>query len=250
MGDVTPRSRMAIVLALVAAGLVLVWLDWPATLTDEDDYMPRALDDLVHGRNPYATPHTGTGTIDRPWGEEPYEWTTTYAYLPALAILQIPLVDYRVTALLGYAILLLALRDAPARAFFAFGNPLVLWLAASGFNDFVPLAILAWATRVGSPVLAGLAAACKQLVLPLIAIEAALARDPKRLLVPLAIASALTLPFVLLDPAAFVASAITIHLAKVPDLYVFWNYLLYPLYLYAFPAGRSRAGPTGEAVTA
>lgn len=244
-----PR-RAWIVLLLVAAGLALVALDWPATLTDEDDYMPRSLEDLLATRNPYATEHAGQGVIERPWGTQAYEWATTLPYLPAAALLQIPLVDYRITALLAYAFLLLGLRDASPRAFYAFANPVVLWLAASGFNDLVPLALLAWARRVHAPILAGVASACKQLVLPLLVAEATVARDWRRLAVPALVAAAITLPFILWDPGAFFASAFLVHASKAPDLYVFWNYLLYPLYLIAHPPIRAPALAPPSGVTA
>lgn len=244
----TPIAKRAAIAALLLLGGILVALDWPATLTDEDDYMPLALGDLLAGRNPYATEHTGAGTIERPWGTQAYSWTTTYPYLPALAALQLPFLDYRITALVAYALLLWALRDASPRAFYAFANPLVLWLAASGFNDFVGLALLAWSRRRASRVLAGVAAACKQFILPLIAIEAAIARDWRRLAIPAALAATLTLPFLLWDAPAFIGSAFLGHLGKVPDLYVFWNYLLYPLYLLAHPPATRQSLPP-EAVT-
>jgi uncharacterized membrane protein len=212
--------------------------------------MPSALDDLLHGRDPYATRHDGTGIIERPWGEQPYAWSTTFPYLPLAALLQVPLLDYRITALLAYGLLLGALRDASARAFFAFANPLVLWLAASGFNDFVPLALLAWADRLRAPILAGLAAACKQLVLPLLLVQAALARDARRIVLPLCVACAITLPFVLWDPAAFWGSAVLPHVAKLSGLPVFVNYLLYPLYVVAMPAPRGPPVSPEPGVTA
>jgi hypothetical protein len=239
-------ARLALVGGLLLAGGALVWMDWPATLTDEDDYMPHALADVASGRNPYSTEHRGTGTIERPWNEQTYAWTTTYPYLPALAVLQLPGVDYRVTALAAYGLLLWALRDASPRAFYAFANPLVLWLAASGFNDFVPLSLLAWAHRLRLPVLAGVAAACKQFILPLLAVEAAIARDWRRLAVPTGVALAIALPYIIWDAQAFVGSAFLQHASKVPDLYVFWNYLLYPLYLFALPPARAAPG-AGEA---
>lgn len=246
----TPRRRVALIAALLVAGAVLIALDWPATLTDEDDYMPLAQDDLLAGRNPYATEHSGAGTIERPWDTHDYSWTTTYPYLPALALLQLPFLDYRITALVAYAILLAGLRDASPRAFYSFANPLVLWLAASGFNDFVGLALLAWSRRHASHVLSGVAIACKQFILPLVAIEAALARDWRRLTISATVGGAIILPFLVWDPAAFFRSAFAAHATKVPDLYVFWNYLLYPLYLIAHPLRGRKDDTRPEGVTA
>lgn len=245
----TPRRRVALVGALLVAGAALIAVDWPATLTDEDDYMPFALRDLLAGRNPYSTEHSGVGTIERPWETHDYSWTTTYPYLPALALLQLPFLDYRLTALVAYTILLVALRDASPRAFYAFANPLVLWLAASGFNDFVGLALLAWSRRRASHVLAGVGAACKQFVLPILAIEAAIARDWRRVAIPALLAGAIMLPFLLWDPNAFFRSAFGAHVSKAPDLYVFWNYLLYPLYLFALPPRTRKIDIRPEGVT-
>lgn len=234
------------ILLLLAGGGALVLLDWPATLTDEDDYMSRALGDLVAGRNPYATAHGGDVLVEYPWGTTWRDhWETTYPYLPALAFLQIPGLDYRWTSLLAYGLLLGALRERPG-GFLAFGNPLVMVLAASGFNDFVALALLAWGLRGRGLAYRALAAASKQLVLPLLLLDAALRRDWRPAAFAIGIAALATLPFVLADPAAFWHSAVSQHAAKVPKLGKFLNYWLYPLFAVAVlvpDARRQRAGP-------
>lgn len=233
--------------ALLAAGAVLVLLDSPASLTDEDDYLPHALDDLLSGRNPYATRHSGERTVTGPWGGERYDWTTTYPYLPAVALIQVPGVDYRWTALLAYGALLLALRDRPL-AFLAFGNPLVLRLAASGFNDFVVLALAAWAVRSGRAWPAWLAAGGKQLALPVLLLHHALRGEWRRAAGVLGAAVAFSLPFVLWDASAFWHSAVAQHLAgpdsKLPNVAAHVNYALYPLFalVVVLPAAR-RAVP-------
>lgn len=222
--------RLAWIAACVVAGGVLVALDWPATLTDEDDYMPYALADIASGRNPYAAQHEGSGTIVRPWNEQAYEWQTSYPYLPALALLQIPGLDYRWTALLAYGALLLALRSR-AWGFWAFANPLGVWFAASGFNDFVPLALLAWSTRL--PWLAWIAAASKQSILPLLAVEAILTRSWRKLAASGAFTVLVCVPFVLWDPRAFVEGVFLVHANKASDAWNYWNYWLYPVYAVA-----------------
>lgn len=222
------RARLIGLASVVAFGAVLVALDWPATLTDEDDYMPFALGDVLAGRNPYATSHSGGGVIERPWGEQEYSWETTYPYLPALLFLQVPGLDYRWTALAAYALLLVALRHS-TWGFWAFANPLVAWFAASGFNDFVALALLAWASRTPSGWPAWVAAACKQFVLPMLVADAVIRRS-WRVLAPVLACAVISLPFVLWDPSAFARSAILQHASKAPIAYDFWNYWLYPLF--------------------
>lgn len=223
------RVELAAIAALLLFGGVLIALDWPATLTDEDDYMPYALADLVHGRNPYATVHTETRTVHRPWADQTYSWTTALPYFPLIAFLQLPGIDYRWTALLSYGALLLALRGKRV-GFWAFANPLVAWLAASGFNDFAPLALVAWSARSALPWLAWLAAASKQFFLPLLAVDAFLRREWRVFVGSALFTLAVCVPFLLLDPGAFVRSAFLDHAAKAPRLFVFVNYALYPLY--------------------
>lgn len=224
------RSRSAWIVVCLTAGGILVALDWPATLTDEDDYMPYALRDLAAGRNPYATEHEGSGVIERPWNVQPYDWRTTYPYLPLLALLQLPFVDYRWTALLAYGALLFALRDR-SLGFWAFANPLGVWFAASGFNDLVPLALLAWSTRI--PWLAWVASACKQSILPLVAVEAALTRSWRKLAHAAAFTLAISLPFLLLDAEAFLDGVLFAHVDKASGAWSYWNYWLYPVYVLA-----------------
>lgn len=240
--------RLAWIAACILSGAVLVVLDWPATLTDEDDYMPLALADILAGRNPYATEHEGRGVIERPWNAQAYEWRTTYPYLPLLLVLQVPTVDYRWTALLAFGALLLALRDQPL-GFWTFANPVGVWFAASGFNDFVPLALVAWSTRV--PWLAWIAAACKQSILPLLVVEAALARSWRKLLHAVLLGAAASLPFLLWDPSAFLGSAFLAHADKAGEAWSYWNYWLYPAYVFAVlvPARKRYRGtsPDSEA---
>lgn len=224
--------RLAWIALLLLLGATLIRLDWPASLTDEDDYMPYALADLAHGRNPYETTHAESYPLWRPWDQRPVAWSTTYPYLPLLAPLQLPHVDYRWTALAAYGLLLLALRPRTL-PYYAFANPLILWLAASGFNDFVPLALLAWSTRTRVRWLEWVAVACKQFVLPLVAVDCLLRRDGKRLATSALLGALFAAPLALLDPHAFLASAVEAHASKAGDLASHWNYYLYPLFALA-----------------
>lgn len=241
MGPAVPdRWAAGIVLVALVLGAALV-LVFDAPGTDEDDYMPFALGDLLGGRNPYATHHEQARTVGGLAGGWSYEWATTYPYLPLLAVLQVPGVDYRWTALLAYALLLWALRTRML-AFALFANLPVLWLAASGFNDFVVLALLAWADRTGKGWPAWLASGAKQLALPLVALDAALRGEPRRLVAAAAVAAVVTLPFVLWDPAAFWQSAVEVHLRRVgPGVAVHHNYFLYVLYAVAVTVPSARA---------
>lgn len=240
------RGTLAWIGACLVAGGILVAMDWPATLTDEDDYMPHALADALAGRNPYATTHRDEGVIERPWGDQGYAWETEYPYLPMLLFLQLPGLDYRWTALVAYGALLLALRHR-RWGFWAFANPLGVWFAASGFNDFVPLALVAWSTRI--PWLAWLAAASKQFILPLLVVEAALTRSWRKLAGAAAFTLAVCIPFLAWDAPAFLEGVLLDHLDKAPDAWNYWNYWLYPVYAVAVIAparkgyGVSRRGP-------
>lgn len=231
----------------LALGAVLVLLDAPAGLTDEDEYMPHALGDLLAGRNPYATLHREEETTGGPWGGFTFEWETYYPYFPALAVLQVPFVDYRWSALLAYAALLVALRDRPI-ALVLFANPLVARLAASGFNDFVPLALLAWSFRTRAAWPSWLAVAAKQFALPLVLLDCAIRREPRRALAAAAVTAAALAPFVLWDPAAFWHAVWTQNAARAGRAWTHPNYWLWPLFALAVVAplalsSRSRARP-------
>lgn len=243
------RLKVAWIGTLLVAGALLVVLDWPATLTDEDEYMPHALADLLAGRNPYETTHAQSGVIERPWGDQPYSWETAYPYLPMLLLLQVPGIDFRWTALFAYGALLVALRDT-RWGFWAFANPMGVWFAASGFNDFAPLALLAWSRHV--PWLAWIAAASKQFILPLLAVEAILTREWRKLAGAVMFTAAICLPFVLWGPAAFVGGVAGAHLNKAPDWWSYWNYWLYLVYLVTViaPARKGYGGTPHDARTA
>lgn len=224
------RGRVAWIGACLLAVATLIVLDWPATLTDEDDYMPHALADLLAGRDPYATVHRGEGVMERPWGTQAYAWETTYPYLPLLLFLQLPGIDYRWTAFVAFGALLVALRGT-RWGLWAFANPLGVWLAASGFNDFVPLALVAWSTR--APWLAWVAAACKQMILPLLALEALFMRSWRKFAHAALFTLVVSLPFLVWDARAFVDGVFLAHLDKAHDAWSYWNYWLYLVFALA-----------------
>lgn len=257
------QAAVAWIAAHVALAAALVLLEAPASLTDEDEYMPHALADVLAGRNPYATRHSGIETTPGPWGGSTFEWETHFPYFPALAVLQIPGIDYRWTALLAYAALLLALRDRPL-ALVAFANPIVARLAASGFNDFVPLALLAWSLRGRSASrgasaprpskafawLAGLAAAAKQFALPIVLLDCAIRREWRRAALATLAAAAVVLPFVLWDPAAFWRAVWAQNAERAGRAWTHPNYWLWPLFALALVvplAVSSRARPRARA---
>ncbi len=196
---------------LLASVIAIAWELPFANRTEEDNYMPLALDDVVHGRNPYATWHFYDHKFEGAWTSIHDGFWSPFVYLPVLAILQLPLVDYRFTALAAYAALLWALRDRPP-AFLAFGNPFVAHLASSGYNDFVPLALLAWSLRVRIRALTWLALGAKQLALPMLLVWHAMRRDARGALEALAATALFTIPFLVWDAQSFWDSAVTKHL--------------------------------------
>ena len=233
---------------LLAGGLAIVLLD--PSGTDEDEYMPLAFGDFVSSKDPYRTTHEADrATYARGAGLSDL-WTTSYPYLPVLALLQVPFLDYRWTALAAYGALLAALRDRRV-AFFAFANPLVLALAVNGFNDFVPLALLAWADRTRRDVPMWLACAAKQFAPLLVALDLGLRRAWRRLAMAAAFTLAVTMPYVVWDPGAFVRAAVLHNTSLLADPLHHANYALYPLYALAVVvpgALASRRGATSGAV--
>ena len=78
------------------------------------------------------------------YGSGPFHLSAYYVYLPLLTLVQVPGVDYRWVALAGWAATVVLLRRYPA-AVVVWGSAYVALLAANGFNDFVPLALLTFA---------------------------------------------------------------------------------------------------------
>lgn len=221
------------------AGSVLVLTENPAArLTDEDDYMPLALQDLLHGRNPYATGRASDHSLDPTctWHDKSRCWYSL-PYLPLSILLQVPFVDYRWTALLAFGVLGWAVRDRPW-GFLTLANPGALVLAANGFTDLVVVALLAWSIRSKAPVFSWLSAAAKQFALPLLIIYHGRRREWARLVHASAFTLGVILPFLLWDPAAFYYWTVQVHVAGADHKW--WgvlgighgNYLLY----YAFAA--------------
>jgi hypothetical protein len=101
---------------------------------------------------PYATPafvaHWWPGLYSTPiqitysqYGTGPIHLSASYVYLPLLPWIQIPGLDYRWVAIAAWALTLYLLRRNGA-AVVAWGSLYVALLAANGFNDFVPVAVL------------------------------------------------------------------------------------------------------------
>ncbi|MBI2077110.1 MAG: hypothetical protein HYT80_01885 [Euryarchaeota archaeon] len=220
-------------------GSVLVLTENPlARLTDEDEYMPLGLQDLLQGRNPYTTGRASDHALDSTcaWHDASRCWYSL-PYLPLSILLQVPLLDYRWTALLAFGALGWAVRDRPG-AFLALANPGALILAASGFTDLVVVALLAWSIRSKAPILSWLSAGAKQFALPLLILHHGLRKEWTRLAGASAFTLGVILPFLFWDPAAFYYWTVQVHVTGADHKW--WgilgighaNYLLY----YAFAA--------------
>jgi hypothetical protein len=218
---------------MLAGGYSIIFEAPTSLFTDEYRYMPHALDDILHLRNPYSTQHSEDVRIKTMTGSFQYNWRTTDPYLPLIAIFQIPFIDYRWTSLLAYASLLWRLRKKPAQ-FFGFANPFVFPLAASGFNDFVVLALLAWGEVGGNSIFELLACGCKQFALPIVVVYHAFRREWWKIARACAFTTAIILPFIALNPQSFWYSVVVQHFvgenAKIPEFFSYYNYGLYVIY--------------------
>jgi hypothetical protein len=231
----------------LALGAILVAYDtWPARMTDEDEYVSDGFDDLLNGRNPYATGRAADHSIDLTctWHDVPRCWYSL-PYLPLTLILHIPFIDYRWTALVAFGLLAWAVRDR-AWPFLALANPFVLWLAVSGFTDLVVVALMAWSLRLRRPWIAWFAAGAKQFALPLLIALYAWRRQWTEIVIASGFTLLVILPFVLWDPAAFWYWAVEVHIAGTDHKW--WgllgvghaNYLLYYAFVLTvlYPAAR------------
>ncbi len=100
---------------------------------------------------PYATPafvqlypNLYGGTLHltySQYGGGPYSIAAAYVYLPLLPWIQVPGLDYRWVAVATWLIAVYLLR-AKGAAVLLFGGPYVALVAANGFNDLVPIALL------------------------------------------------------------------------------------------------------------
>lgn len=222
---------------LLLLGGLLVFTNHPlGRLTDEDEYMPLGLQDLLAGRNPYATGRGSDHAIDLSCVRHDDGCWYSYPYLPLGLALQIPVLDYRWTALTAFAALAWAIRDRPL-AFFTFANPLALILAVSGFTDLVVIALLAWSMKTQNRVLAWLAAGSKQFALPVIVLYYGLRREWRRLGETVSVTALVVAPFLLWDASSFLYWTVGVHIAGTDHKWLgvlgigHGNYLLYYAFL-------------------
>lgn len=233
-----PALVASYLLISMVAGAVLIAANHPWTrLTDEDDYIPLGLNDLLQGRNPYAVGRASDHSLDPSCTQHSTGCWYSLPYLPLSLLLQVPFIDYRWTALIAFGALGWGLRDR-TWAFLALANPGALLLAANGFTDLVVVALMAWSIRTKKPFFAWLAAGAKQFALPLLIIYHGARREWRKAMNATAFTAAILVPFILWNPGAFYYWTIQVHLAGsdrkwsgFPGVF-HGNYLLY----YAFAA--------------
>jgi putative flippase GtrA len=137
------------------------------------------------------------------YGAGPFGINSYYVYLPLLLFVQVPGLDYRWVAVAAWALTVFFVRKIPASALLL-GAPWVALLAASGFNDFIPLAALtgtfvvlsSWRSRLAEAFSLGL----KQFANVIVVVYHLWHRRWKDALLATAITAAILAPFAYLDP--------------------------------------------------
>jgi hypothetical protein len=174
-------------------------------LTDEAAAMPAFLQLYP---NLYARPLVFTFSQ---YGTSGLLVSTYYVYLPLLPFVQVPWVNYRWTALLAWAGTVYILRR-DGRAVLLLGGPWAALLAANGFNDLVPLAVLTaayvglsgWSERVARVFALGL----KQFANLIVVGYALWQRDWRSAALAAVVTALFLLPFAWLDPGGVYCHAI------------------------------------------
>jgi hypothetical protein len=212
------HARFAVVAVLAVALALNMFSASPHPTIDVFDLQTQGADDLLHGRDPYAT--VSVVDTNNPSARVPY----TYAPVTLLAttLSRGALGDIRFAMIAALVLAGLAIRmalartDAPdllrdAAALVLFGGPLTGFVLEEAWVDLVPLGLLCsavWAMtadrRTLAAVLFGLAFAGKQpLVIgfPLLLLVPRIGR--RELAIALATAAATAIPFFAWDPGAF-----------------------------------------------
>jgi len=194
------------------------------------------------------------------YGTGPIQLSAYYVYLPFLTLIQVPGLDYRWVSLAAWAFSLYLLRRNGAAAF-GWGSLWVGLLAASGFNDFVPIAVLTlaflslpgWKGKVAEFVGLGL----KQFANVFVVAYHLYHGRWRAAGIATAVTVGILLPFLLVDPLAvwcgvvlagqshcssFLGSLGSPTSAATQPFYAHLNYFLWPLWVVVTFAPRWAAG--------
>ncbi len=208
-----------------------------------------------------APPHVPTR-----YGTGPIFLSDSYVYLPLLAFVQVPGLDYRSITIGAWLLTVWFVRKSGA-AVALFAAPWVAILAASGFNDFVPLAALTatfvalagWRSRVAEVV----SLALKQFANVLVVVVHLWHRRWRDALLAVAVTGAILAPFAYLSPSGVWCHAILVTtygpctgsqgFTSPSSLLSHLNYYLWPTWILAVFGARYVAGlfaPDGAPVRA
>ncbi len=216
--------------------------------TDEPFAIPRYVTVLAAGHNPYVVPLVFDYRVVQflPGTVVPLHSTTTFVYLPLSMFLQIPFtgaVGYESLTLFAWAATVYLLRH-DRWSVLVFGSPVIALLAANGFNDLLPIALLTYALSPRAPprrrTAAEIVAYGTKQFAPIVMGIYYLARRRWLALAGVALVTvAFVVPFLIWGPWPLVACvAFLIPMASCPAseplpaaLYLHWNYYLWPVWL-------------------
>lgn len=199
------------------------------------------------------------------YGSGPDRITSYNVYLPLLAFVQVPGLDYRWVTVGAWLLMLWWVRRSGA-AVTLLAAPWIALLAANGFNDFVPLAVLTatyvalagWRSRVAEVFSLGL----KQFANVVVVAYHLWHRQWRDALVAVAVTAAILAPFAYLDAGGVWCHAILFgpvgcsgasSLSSASAAISHLNYLLWPTWILAVFGARYVAwvrAPEGTAVRA
>jgi putative flippase GtrA len=199
------------------------------------------------------------------YGSGPYGIYSYNVYLPLLAFVQLPDLDYRWVTVGAWALTIWWVRRSGASVTL-FGAPWVALLAANGFNDFVPLAALTatfvalagWRSRLAEVVALGL----KQFANAIVVADHLWHRQWRDAAIAVAVTAAILAPFAYLDPGGVWCHAILLgpvgcsgasSLSSGTVAASHLNYFLWPTWLLAVFGVRYIAfvrSPSGEPIRA
>jgi hypothetical protein len=185
------------------------------------------------------------------YGTGPTPLSAFYVYLPFLTFIQVPGLDYRWVSLAAWVLTVYLLRKN-GTAVVGWGSLYVGLLAASGFNDFVPIAVLTlafvslpgWKGKVAEVVGLGL----KQFANLFVVAYHLYHRRWRAAALATGVTVAILLPFLIVDPlsvwcavvlvgqahcASFATSVEAPTSAGTQPFYAHLNYYLWPLWVVA-----------------
>lgn len=197
------------------------------------------------------------------YGAGPLAIDSYYVYLPFLLFVQVPGLDYRWVAVGAWGLTIFFARKYPATVLLL-GAPWVALLAASGFNDFVPLAALTgtfvvlsgWRSRLAEAFSLGL----KQFANVIVVVYHLWHRRWRDAALATAITVAILAPFAYLDPSGVWCHAILLGpvgcsgsggFSSVDAIVGHVNYFLWPAWVIAVFGPRyvaSLRSPSSSAV--